>query len=293
MHLADCRLPPPAFDAIPPAPKPPGRRRVAPVPAGPSSPHPAYGPAGFSTEQDQWDAPLTRAAALRYLAVHLERSLSYIAQRVIRNDFRPAPIAISMAARDLACSRATWKRDVTMLERLQLIARERRPGRPKGGGKNAGSLYQVHWQRIPQAWPRKFKPAHANGNGQFETGSLREEIGSLLGQAVFEKGSRPTEIGAFSATENGLKMKRNRPNGRDDGAAPAAAMESGTADDGRDTTGTVLRPPTPRLDEAGDGAPAYPGAPVRLDNQSAGERTPAPLEISHQVRSTLGMRPLR
>jgi hypothetical protein len=259
-HVYDCTVTV-TFDASPPpASEPPSRRAAAlPYPAGPSSPHPAHGPAGFHSEQDQWDEPLTRAAALRYLAVHLERSLSYIAQRVIRNDFRPAPIAISMASRDLVCSRATWKRDVTMLERLGLIARERRPGRPKGGGKNAGSLYQVHWGRIPQAWPRKFKPAHANGSAQFENGSLREEIGSLLGQAVFEKGSSNGEIGAFSATENGLKMKRNRPNGRDDSAAPADVIKSGAADAAANKTGTV---PTPQPPPPGGGAQPSRGDPV-------------------------------
>lgn len=198
--------------------------------------------------------------------MHLERTLSYIAHRVIRNDFRPAPIAVTLAAQDLACSRATWVRDVAILERLGLIARERRPGRPKGGGKNAGSLYQVHWGRIPQAWPRKFKPAHLGGNGQFETGSLREEIGSLLGNGVFEIGSRRTEKGSDSATENRLKMERNRPNGRDDSRSPGRFMDSGAAT-GRET-GHV---PTPQPPPQGGG-----------DGQ-LGKGEPVPVSVAQQV----------
>jgi hypothetical protein len=267
VHSFDC-VPPLAFDSQPPASEPPSRRAAAPqVPAGPSRSRPAHGPAGFSSEQDQWDDPLTRRAALRYLAVHLERTLSYIAHRVIRNDFRPAPIAITLAAQDLACSRATWVRDVTMLERLGLIARERRPGRPKGGGKNAGSLYQVHWSRIPQAWPRKFKPAHPGGNGQFETGSLREEIGSLLGQAVFETGSRTGETVALSATENRLNMKRNRPYGRDDSRPPGRLAGNGAATAANTGTVPTPQPPPPgggdQLGTKGDPVPASVAAQVQ------------------------------
>jgi hypothetical protein len=264
LHLIDCRI---AFDRSQlPASAPPRRPAAPLLPPGPSPLHPAMARAGFRPEQDAWDDPLTRRAAIRYLAVHLERTLSYIAHRVIRNDFRPAPIAATLAAQDLVCSRATWKRDVTTLEALGLIAREVRAGRPKGGGKNAGSLYQVHWGRIPQAWPRKFKPAHLGGNGQFETGSLRDEIGSLLGQAVLGNGSSAAETGAKTATGNWLKMERNRPNGRDDARPPGRHIT--------DDAATAAN---------GPGIPHPQPPPQGGGNAQQGKGDPLPASVAAQV----------
>lgn len=277
LHSFECRHPLAFARPQPPASEPPSRRAAAPPPpTGPSPPRPALSPAGFLPTQDAWADPLTRRAALRYLAVHLERTLSYIAHRVIRNDFRPAPIAASLAAQDLVCSRATWKRDVTTLERLGLIAREVRAGRPKGGGKNAGSLYQVHWGRIPQAWPRKFKPAHLGGNGQFETGSLRDEIGALLGQTLFETGSPKAGNGALSATEKRLNMERNRPNGRDDARPPGRRM----ADDAA-TAANGPGGPTPQPPPQGGG------------DAQLGKGDPVPLEVAQQVHQADWYQPRR
>lgn len=117
---------------------------------------------------------MTKRAAARYLAVHLERTLSYIAHRAIRGDFRPAPIAVSLAARDLSCSKSTWVRGVRLLARLGLIDHERRPGRPKGGGKNPGSLYRVRWDRL--AALAEFEQGHVSRGGESKKVSRRTEM---------------------------------------------------------------------------------------------------------------------
>jgi hypothetical protein len=133
------------------------------------------------------DPPVKRARRLK--AWHLldcreEQILLFIEGRVIRNGYKPAPIAISFAVLYLACGRSTWLRAVRRLEDDDVIRRTVKPGRGRGG-KNTGSEYWVNWIRLAELRGRSLKSAHKqlhsahNGHDRpLETVSLAARTGS-------------------------------------------------------------------------------------------------------------------
>jgi hypothetical protein len=170
------------------------------------------------------DPPVKRARRLK--AWHLldcreEQIIRFIEGRVIQNGYRPTAIAITFAALWLNVGRTTWVRTVRRLERDDVIRREVRRGRARGGGKNAGSVYWVNWNRLAELRSRSFKTAHFRL--QTDHNGHRHE---------FENGSLAAKTGPQNRDGNRTIVGRNLPKGREAAGDTAPGRAAVPADAG-------------------------------------------------------------